>query len=403
MGDFWLSGLIKLPPNSAESIDERQLHHWRLIDSFRKALQECVPYNSLDATWGDCRRLLELENYLSLFLFGLINPVFQTMRSLCAGSELKRVQQEICSRRVSLGSFSEAQHVTDVELLEKIFGDLAKRKRDASKVSPGALSQLDKAVLAIDSSLWRMLPRMQWATWRHQSKTQRAMRLHVAYNVLDEKVAKFEMTAGTVCERKAWKRMVRPGEFYVGDRNYGESYQLLDWMSQRNCGYLVRLRQDAQWQVEEELPLSPEDQSAAVVEHVWARLGVQGTGPRVRIIVIQGEQEQILLATNQEPQIMNPEEAGELYRKRWQVEMFFRWIKCTLGCRHWLAESEQGVATQIYLALIAALLLSWHDGRRVNKREMEFFQAYMMGWASEAELKKLFQKIAAKRACSKIC
>jgi len=40
------------------------------------------------------------------------------------------------------------------------------------------------------------------------------------------------------------------------------------------------------------------------------------------------------------------------------VELFFRWLKCILGQRHWLAESPRGVTIQLYLALIAALLLA---------------------------------------------
>jgi hypothetical protein len=44
---------------------------------------------------------------------GLLNPVVDSMRGLCAASKLGRVQQEICSRPVSLGSFSEAQAVFD--------------------------------------------------------------------------------------------------------------------------------------------------------------------------------------------------------------------------------------------------------------------------------------------------
>jgi IS4 transposase len=73
---------------------------------------------------------------------------------------------------------------------------------------------------------------------------------------------------------------------------------------------------------------------------------------------------------------------GLCYKHRWQVEMFFRWLKCILGCRHWLAESERGVALQVYLALIAAQLLVLYRGERSNRRQMEAIQFYLMGWAS---------------------
>jgi hypothetical protein len=68
------------------------------------------------------------------------------------------------------------------------------------------------------------------------------------------------------------------------------------------------------------------------------------------------------------------------------IECFFRWIKCILGCRHWLAESSEGVAIQIYLALIAALLLQLYIGQRPNKRMMELIQMHQQGWATDQEL-----------------
>ena len=74
------------------------------------------------------------------------------------------------------------------------------------------------------------------------------------------------------------------------------------------------------------------------------------------------------------------------YRFRWTVELFFRWLKCILGCRHWLAESPQGVAIQIYLALIAALLLQRHLGRRPTQRMWERLELYLLGVATLEEL-----------------
>ena len=57
-----------------------------------------------------------------------------------------------------------------------------------------------------------------------------------------------------------------------------------------------------------------------------------------------------------------------------------------LGCRHWLAESQRGVTIQLYLALIAAVLLQLMTGRRPTRRMLELIRLYQMGWASLAEL-----------------
>ena len=57
-----------------------------------------------------------------------------------------------------------------------------------------------------------------------------------------------------------------------------------------------------------------------------------------------------------------------------------------MGCGHWLAESPQGVTTQLYLALIGAVLLQLDLGRRPSKRVLELFQAYLLGWVDADEL-----------------
>jgi hypothetical protein len=48
---------------------------------------------------------------------------------------------------------------------------------------------------------------------------------------------------------------------------------------------------------------------------------------------------------------------GLIYRYRWQVELYFKWLKTMLPCGHWLAESLRGATSQIYTLLLAALLL----------------------------------------------
>jgi hypothetical protein len=68
------------------------------------------------------------------------------------------------------------------------------------------------------------------------------------------------------------------------------------------------------------------------------------------------------------------------------VELFFRWLKCVLGCRHLLSQGANGVSLQVYVALIASLLISLWIGRPPTKRTYEMLCFYLSGWASDAEL-----------------
>jgi IS4 transposase len=204
--------------------------------------------------------------------------------------------------------------------------------------------------------------------------------------------ADLAVTTGKACERQQWEQLAQPGEFHVGDRYFGEDYQLLQRLMDKLCQFAVRLRQSAQWQVQQTLPLSPADQKAGVIEDLWVRLGSEGQGPRLRIVRVLGPEEEVTIATNVEPGPMSAELVALCYRHRWEVELFFRWLKYVMGSNHWMAESPRGVAIQIYLTLIGAQLLLLYTGQRPNKRMLEALQFYLMGWASAEEVIGLLQK-----------
>lgn len=378
-------------------MSEADLRHWKLLRRFRGALDLVVERSGgLRGSWAHPRRRTELADYLSLFLFGLFNPVVRTMRGLCSASALPRVRSEVCSRSVSLGCFSEAQALVDPGLLESLFADLAAAPRPES----ARLEGLSGRELVVDSTVWAALPRMAWAFWRGKSGSHggpdHAVRLHVHFDLARGQVRRAELTPARVCERETWEGMARRGELYIGDRYFSYDYKRLSRLQDRGVDFVVRLRLDAQWVLEGEEVLGAADREAGVVWAGLVRLGVGGDGPRVRVVQLLGEAESVLLATTLAAETAGPELLALLYRHRWQVEMFFRWLKCTLGCRHWLAQSPRGVALQVYLALIAAQLLVLYSGERPNRRQMEAIQFYLMGWCDEGELAAQLARGAAK-------
>ena len=385
-------------PQGPTSIKQSDLQRWRLIERFQAVLAEEVEKRGgLTGTWVDSRRELKLESYLGLFLFGLFNPVVETMRGLCEASELARVRREVCGRPVSLGSFSEAQAVVDPELLKAVLQRLA-TEADTPELRRGFTGQ----ERVIDSSVWQVLPRMAWAFWRRQGGLDNAVRLHVALDLASGQISDAKLTKAKKCEREQWRELARPGICDIADRYYSYDYRQLADLQAAGTDFVVRLRVDAQWREENCELLTAADHAAGVVWASTVRLGKDGQGPRLRVIAILGEEETILMATTLPAADFPPEIIAHFYKHRWQVEMFFRWLKCILGCRHWLAESERGVALQVYLALIAAQLLVLYQGERPNRRQMEAIQFYLMGWATLGELMaKLRPRTSAKKpACS---
>ena len=76
------------------------------------------------------------------------------------------------------------------------------------------------------------------------------------------------------------------------------------------------------------------------------------------------------------------------------MELFFRWFKCLLGCRHLLSHSENGVPIQVYMALIASLLISLWAGRAPTKRTYELLCFYLSGWASTREVISHLERVS---------
>ena len=119
------------------------------------------------------------------------------------------------------------------------------------------------------------------------------------------------------------------------------------------------------------------DELGRPVRLVWVRTGKVGAGGAPAVLLLCTDRldldaELVLLA----------------YRYRWTVELFFRWFKCLLGCRHWLWEDQQGLTLQVYLALLASVLVVLRTDRKLSKRTWELLQWYFLGWVSEEELER---------------
>jgi IS4 transposase len=75
-----------------------------------------------------------------------------------------------------------------------------------------------------------------------------------------------------------------------------------------------------------------------------------------------------------------------MYHYRWTIEIFFRFFKHLLGCRHLLSHSQNGIQVQVYCAIIACMLIRLWTGRKPTLRTHEMICWYFCSIASEEEL-----------------
>jgi len=387
------------------AIDETKLKHWNLLEEFHKALESVDKPKAEHPSLLDRDRLIQQGPYLSLFLFGLFNPVVRTMRAVTVASRLPRVQREICDLRISKSSFSEMQHLVDPQRLEKVFEKLAERNLGLSRNLDPRLVQ--RTWLAQDGSLFRALPRMAWALYGVGPDGQaKGVRLHLTFNLVENKPQRADLTVGAGCERQVFKEKLKTGEAYVGDRHFAQDYRIFAELEAKACAFVFRLKDNAAITVEEELEVTAEDRARGVVRQAWVRLGAtpKTLSTRVRLVWLESKTAgPMMLVTNLAVAEAPAHLVEQIYRWRWQIELFFRWIKYILGMRgHWFAESPRGVRIQMYLTLIAALLMQMHFGMRPTKRMMELLQFYMLGIATATDLSRELGLELARLAAKKI-
>lgn len=375
-----------------EPIREDQLRNWNLLDQFRQRVLPLLNAQAASPTEQDSRRTLFAEDYFCSFLFTILNPVITSMRALCHVSHCRKMRH-VSAAPVSPAAFSAGQHLFDPQILEKVVRQLAQQAQGQGQGGDPRVRQALSALTAVDGTVLRAVPRMSWAPAAGPGT---AIRLHLHFNVFDQIPAAWAITPGNVSEPKVFAKTVEPGAMIVADRNYGHDFALLAQLKAGGIHFVLRLYNNLLLKpVGPDRPLTEADRSAGVVWDRQVRFGVHGDGPVLRVVRVEAKGDIFHFVTTRED--LSAELIGLIYRQRWQIELFFKWIKMILNCRHWLAESPEGVQIQIYCVLIASLMLMLGTGQRPNKRTVESLRYYWMGLATEEDLVTLLERAARKK------
>jgi hypothetical protein len=343
-------------------------------------------------------RELHFDQYVSLLLLYFFSPSLTSLRAIQRASELEKVQKITAGKRVSLGSLSEAQRVFDPSLLRNILGDLASQ---AASLSHGKEAEALKGLTAVDGSLLPALPRMAWALW--QDDQHRAAKLHLHFDVFQALPVEATLTKGNGSERHELRITLQKGRLYVLDRGY-LGYEFFQEIIDAEASFICRVKDNAAYRVIEQRPVSEQAAEAGVIEDVIVdKLGSDHhknpLQQPVRIVKVQTQDVRnngglVVLVLVTDRLDLDADLVALGYRYRWSVELYFRWFKCILGCRHLLLTSPDGVALQVYAALIASLLIRLWIGCKPNKATYEMLCHYFSGWASEAELNTYLERQA---------
>jgi len=219
-------------------------------------------------------------------------------------------------------------------------------------------SKVAEAVYLVDSTSFRL--NSLSADWAQFSSGVHGAKLHIVYNPDSERPSFAELSPANVNDITVAKIMpIRPGATYVFDLGYYDYGWWAD-LDAAGCRLVTRLKANTPLSLiaENDVPKG----SCVLSDRIGLLPARQAKSRRnpfrdpVREIKVRTETGKVLrIVTND---LDAPaDEIADLYKRRWQIELFFRWIKHTLKIRHFFGTSENAVRIQIAVALIAFLLL----------------------------------------------
>jgi IS4 transposase len=297
-------------------------------------------------------RRLTTKSQLVALLYGQLTGA-ASLRDIVSGLQSHQARlYHLGARPVPRSTLADANAHRSPEVFAELFALMV---RQANRHLRRALGD---TVYLIDSTGLKLDRRS--ATWARFSDAACGAKVHVIYDPDGNRPVYAVVTAAKVNDITPAKAMpIEPGATYVFDLGYYD----FDWwakLDRAQCRIVTRFKSNTPLAVVEELPAPPDTNILSDrIGHLPRRQSNNRVNPfqdpvrEVRVELDTGKVLRILCndldATAQE--------IAELYKRRWAIELFFRWVKQTLKIRRFLGTSENAVRIQIAVALIAFLLL----------------------------------------------
>jgi hypothetical protein len=356
-------------------------------------------------------RDLHFDQYVTLVLLYLFNPLIDSVRTLRRAAAVERLAEQLGVGRFSLGSFSESCRVFEPQKLKAVVAQLAGQLRPLA-ADPRLNQHLAHTLTVADGTVLDAVAKVADAFWlKFQDGTAKhAWKLHVQFEVDSFCAVEAELTdarnSGRSDEKYVLRKKLAPGHCYVTDRWFSQ-FTLFNEINAIGSSYVCRAKENSSFEVIEERLLSDADLKAGVVRDAVVRMGL-GSKPDarpdhpMRVVVVEAEPHAkrggrrgktagpgnkgvVVLVTNLLD--VPAEVVALIYRYRWTIEVFFRFFKQTLGCRHLISQRVEGVMIQVYCAVIACMLINLWTGRRPGKQMVNMLAWYFMGVATAAEVR----------------
>jgi len=217
---------------------------------------------------------------------------------------------------------------------------------------------LPQVAFALDSSIISLsLNLCPWGYWARTGKA--ALKLHLMLSLQGHVPAWGAITEANLPDMKMLDRIpILVGAHYIMDRGYLDFPRLFA-LEQADAFFVVRSKHHVRFRVIESRPVDKAaglrcDQTVRLTSR-WSQAAYPKQLRRVRFYNAEHQITLVLLTNNFE---LDAGAIAELYRNRWQVELFFKWIKQHLRLRGFYGRSQNAVRCQIWSAICAYLMVA---------------------------------------------
>lgn len=217
----------------------------------------------------------------------------------------------------------------------------------------------------IDGSLFPTLIQISWSEYR---KRKNAFKLHLSFELNRMIPTEFLIGSGKSSERDFLLKVLEVGVTYIADRGYA-SFEIIAKLVQAQAYFVFRVKDNLLYEVAEVLSSATEELPKCF-HQVRDELVVFKNDrhqSRVRLFQFKVAGSYFRLLTNRRE--LSTLQIIILYAYRWQIELFFKYLKRTLNGLHLFNHSENGVGIQFYLLMTLALLLLKFKQQREPKKK----------------------------------
>ena len=292
---------------------------------------------------------------------------------------------------VSRAGLARANERTPAELFERVFDALPARCREfAPRAAKKFRFKASGKVYLLDATLIELpLSLFSWAKYRTGKG---AVKLHIGLSA-DGYLPEFvDMTTGKAHELKSARELRLPrGSWVVFDRGYTD-YRWYRELTEAGVHFVTRLKRNAA--VRDGEKRRGRKSPGVLEDRVIELAGVEGRFRKVRFVdEAGGEAYEFLTNAHELPAAT----VAALYRERWQVELFFKWIKQHLKVKSFVGTSVNAVRTQLWIALCVYLLVSFLKFRsRLGQSILQILRLVQLNLFERRALNELFCRVKQK-------